>query len=154
MRESDSRAPSVEVFASRTLRVAMGLGFCNGVLLLAIGLIRLLSEDDAVVGSVGNMLAGLWLGGYFGWVGYSVWRRPVLQLDMNEIRWLPIGSRRPQRIRVADVTGFRWPYPADLWIEGGTRSPLRVHMVGISKCDRARVREWFIERWADGGLVV
>lgn len=142
---------SVDIFASRTLRVTTTLGFCSGVLLFALGVVRLLSEDDAVVGSVLNILMGLWFIGYFGWMGYSVWKRPVLQLDPSEIRWLPIGSRRPRRMRMTDVTGFRWPYPADLWIKGGAQSTLMVHMGGISRCDRARVREWLNERWVDGG---
>ena len=145
---------SVDVLPSRTFRVSMVLGFGCGAGLFALGVGRVFLGDGAVFRSLPSLLFGLWSLGYYGWKGYTGWKGPLLHLDPNEIRWHPAGSRHPQRMLVAEVTGFRWPSPADLWIEGRAGSTLRIPMVGVRKCDRERVREWLSDRWVDGGWLV
>jgi hypothetical protein len=99
-----------------------------------------------------QILIGTWLIGYHGWLAACMLRRPTLRLDPQEIRYVPVGSRAPQAVRVTDVTGYRWPYPADLWIEAENRPALCIRMVGVRSTDRNRVREWLSQRWVDGGL--
>ena len=153
MQGSDPQVRSLDVFASRASRIVMTLGFGTGALLVALSLVRLVKEG-ASVGPVVNLLAGLSNLGCFGWMGYYAWNVPILHFNPEEIRWHLMGSRRTRRMSVAEVTGFRWPYPGDLWIEGKAGTTWRMSMVGISRRDRERVREWLSYRWVDRGLVV
>ena len=152
MQETGRPAMLLEVFASRAFRVVMTLGFGSGVLLFGLGLVRVL-EGAVGLRSLAHLLAGSLNLGYFGWMGYYVWKVPVLHFGPIEMRWHPMGSRRPRRMLVAEVTGFRWPYANDLWIES-RRGTWRMSMIGIARCDRQRVKKWLSDRWVDSGVVV
>jgi hypothetical protein len=149
MQEPVRSETSVDVFVSRVFLAAMTLGFLCSALLVAMDVAGLLQGKVSVIG----LVLHLFMVGCSGWMSYRMWHVPVLHLDPSEIRLHPGAGLSPQRIPVADVTGFRWPYPSDLWIERRGGSTLRLGMIGISRRDRERVREWLSDRWVDGGPV-
>ncbi len=144
---------SIDIFIRRFFRVWMAFCAVGGGVQLTLNLVLLVQGQGLFYKSVFDLLMGLSFLVYFGWISYVAWRHPVLHFGPDEISWRPPGSLRARRLALSEVTGFRWPLPKDLWIEGAGETTLRIPVIGISALDRERARAWLEARWVDGGFV-
>jgi len=149
MQEPPDTRKSLDVVSFYS-RIWLPIGLVFATLMIVAGILTY--RDTSRLSPLLNVLSGLLLWVYCIWMGYCAWRNPILHLGPDEIRWCPPGTLHPQRMPVAQVTGFSWPAHQDLWIQGTGGKTLRIVVFGVRRVDRERARAWLSERWGDRGL--
>lgn len=136
----DDRPAAAEFFAPRWMRLTMPLGVICGAFNVALALYELASGDARALTWL-NLVNGLWLAGYFGWLSFRVLGYPIVRVTSDEIVLRPFGGRTPARLPRGQLSALRWQDSFDLRLRTRSGEEHSIRLSQISKSDRGRLVE-------------
>ena len=100
-------------------------------------------RDLLAAGTAATSACLAWLHGRMAWHGY---RRPVISVSDDEIRYGSTSTSRLESLPIADVAGIAWENPWHLGLRTRSGETVGLALNEISRLDRARVREAIVRR--------
>ena len=109
-----------------------------------------LGSDDGTW-RVAFLIASSYAAVYFAWLGYRLWRYPVVRVTADAIEWRHlVGPAR--RLPIADVAGIRWQDSFDLRLQTRAGDEWSLRLGAMSRKGRERLAFLFNGMFEHGSL--
>ena len=126
------------IFAARYARIAFPLGVLLSVFQLVLSVILIGRGETTWVWWI-NLIAAVYMFGWFGRLSYLTVFVPVVRINDREIRWRAMVGTRFQQVNLDDVVGHRFQDTFDLRLRLRTGGERSIHLSQIAKRDWPRL---------------